>query len=388
MELIRRCWAEIDLDQMEKNYHALRSKIDPETRMMGVVKADAYGHGAVQSATLLAELGINWFGVSNLSEAIQLRQGGITQPILVLGYTSPECADLLAQEKITQTVYSREYLQALARAAELAGVSVEVHVKIDTGMGRIGFDPDSEEDFSTLCGLKDKKNLKMTGIFTHFAVADENGDGLEYTQEQFKKFRKLCERLENAGVEVGLRHCCNSAGILRCPEMQMDMVRAGISLYGLLPSNDCQGDIDTYPVMAWRSVVSMVKEIAPGQTVSYGRTYMAHRPMRVATVAVGYADGYSRSHSNRGYVLIHGKKAPILGRVCMDQCIVDVTDIPDVMMGDQVTLAGCDDAECISFDHLAELSGTINYELICLVGKRVDRIFLRNGCRIAAEGLI
>ena len=388
MELIRRCWAEIDLDQMEKNYHALRGKLAPETLMMGIVKADAYGHGAVQSATLLAQLGVNWFGVSNISEAIQLRRGGITQPILVLGYTSPECAALLAEEKVTQTVYSREYLEALARAAEMDGVSVDVHAKIDTGMRRIGFDPESAEDFSTLCGLKDMPNLKMTGIFTHFAVADENGEGREFTIEQFKKFRKLCDRLENAGVEVGLRHCCNSAGILRCPEMQMDMVRAGISLYGLLPSGDCEGDIAAYPVMAWRSVVSMVKEIAPGQTVSYGRTYMAHRPMKVATVAVGYADGYSRGYSNSGWVLIRGQKAPILGRVCMDQCIVDVTDIPDVAMGDQVTLAGCDGAECISFDHLAQLSDTINYEMVCLVGKRVDRIFLRNGCRVAAEGLI
>jgi len=388
MELIRRCWAEIDLDQMEKNYYALREKIKTETMMMGIVKADAYGHGAVRCAQLLAELGINWFGVSNISEAVQLRRSGIMQPILILGYTPPECAALLAEHKITQTIYSPEYACALEQAAEQAGVYLSVHLKIDTGMGRIGFGCNSQSDFETICGLKDSASLKIGGIFTHFAVADEKGEGDRYTEKQFEQFTELCNRLQEAGVDVGLRHCCNSAGILRRPEMQLDMVRAGVSLYGMLPSSHCAEEITTYPVMSWRSVVSLVKTVQPGQSISYGRTFEAERPMRVATVSVGYADGYSRSYSNRGYVLIRGKKAPILGRVCMDQCVVDVSDIPEVAMGDRVTLAGCDGTETISFDHLAELSGTINYEMVCLVGKRVDRIFLQHGQQIAADGLI
>ena len=388
MELIRRCWAEVDLDQMEKNYKALRAKTEEKTLMMGVVKADAYGHGAVRCATLLEELGMDWFAVSNIAEAVQLRQGGITRPILILGYTPPECAGILAEQNITQALYSAEYAAALTADAERAGVTVDVHIKIDTGMGRIGFAPESAEDMAAICALKDNPQIHITGIFTHFAAADENGDGMEYTKDQFRIFYDICQRLQDSGVEVGLRHCCNSAGILRCPEMQLDMVRAGISLYGLLPSNDCREDIVTYPVMNWRSVISMVKKITPGQTVSYGRTFMAHRAMRVATVTVGYADGYSRSYSNRGHVLIHGKSAAILGRVCMDQCIVDVTDIPEAAMGDVVTLVGREGDDCISFDHLAAMSGTINYELACLVGKRVDRIFLRYGQQIAVDGLV
>lgn len=388
MDMIRRCWAEIDLDQMERNYHALRQKLKPATQMMGVVKADAYGHGAVHCARLLAGLGIQWFGVSNINEAVQLRRSGITQPILILGYTPPECAAQLAEQHITQALFSREYAQALGAAARQAGVQVEVHIKVDTGMGRIGFAPESEADFALLCGLQSSPQLKVTGIFTHFAVADENGEGMEYTAQQFRSFCDYVQRLNRAGLKTGLRHCCNSAGILRCPEMQLDMVRAGVSLYGLLPSADCRGDIATYPVMSWRTVISLVKEIAPGQTVSYGRTFTARRPMRVATISVGYADGYSRAYSNRGYVLIHGQKAPILGRICMDQCVVDVSEIPTAAMGDTVTLAGRDSAEEIGFDQLAALSGTINYELVCLVGKRVDRIFLQDGAPVAVEGLI
>jgi len=388
MELIRRCWAEIDLDQMEQNYHALREKIKPETLMMGVVKADAYGHGAVHCARLLAQLGINWFGVSNISEAVQLRQGGITQPVLILGYTPPECAAVLAQHNITQALYSAEYAHSLGEAAQKAGVKVEVHIKVDTGMGRIGFACDNRQDFDMLCALGQSSCLKVTGIFTHFAVADEKGRGEEYTRDQFERFTAFCHKLEQAGLKVGLQHCCNSAGILRHPEMQLDMVRAGVSLYGLLPSADCGESICTYPVMSWRTVVSLVKEIKAGQTVSYGRTFCAEKPMKVATISVGYADGYSRGYSNRGYVLIGGQKAPIIGRVCMDQCVVDVTHIPNVSMGDRVTLAGVDQDEAISFDDLAELSSTINYEMVCLVGKRVDRIFLKDKKQIAAEGLI
>ncbi len=388
MEPIRRCWAEIDLDQMEQNYMELRGKLKPGTQMMGVVKADAYGHGAVQSARLLAELGIDWLGVSNISEAMQLRQGGIEQPILILGYTPPECADLLARHHITQALYSSDYACALSEAARQAGKKIDVHIKVDTGMGRIGFSPFVQEDFDLLCRLQHDPCLAVTGIFTHFAAADEKGEGEDYTSCQFVQFTQFCDRLEKAGLKLGLRHCCNSAGILRCPEMQLDMVRAGISLYGLLPSADCRNDVKTYPVMSWRTVISMVKTIEPGQTVSYGRTFKAEERMKVATLPVGYADGYSRGYSNCGYVLVRGKKAPILGRVCMDQCLVDVSNIPDAAMGEVVTLAGTDGSERITMDQLAELSATINYEIVCLVGKRVDRIFLRKGRQIAAEGLI
>ena len=387
MEIIRRCWAEIDLDALKMNYIALRQKTAPGVQMMGVVKADAYGHGAVRCAALLAELGMDWFAVSNLSEAMQLRRGGITQPILVLGYTPTDCIGRLTEHRITQTVFSREYLQALTQAAQEAGVTAEIHLKVDTGMGRIGFSPEDEADFAAMAALNRNSALRVTGIFTHFAVADENGAGEAYTQAQFERFTALCGRLEAAGLNIGLRHCCNSAGIIRYPAMHLDMVRAGVSLYGLLPSGDCAGQIEPHPVMRWQTVISMVKEIAAGQSVSYGRTFTAPQPMRVATLSVGYADGYSRGYSGRGSVLIHGQEAPILGRICMDQCVVDVTHIPQAAMGDRVTLAGQDGAGCISFDRLAALSDTINYELVCLVGKRVDRIYLSQGRVVAADGL-
>ena len=254
-------------------------------------------------------------------------------------------------------------------------------------MNRVGFCPESQADFDALVGLWAKNSLRVTGIFTHFAAADENGgDSPEFTRSQFERFTGLCSRLRGAGLDVGLRHCCNSAGIIRSPEMHLDLVRAGVSLYGLLPSEDCAGDIRPHPVMSLKTVVTMVKTVPAGQPVSYGRTFTAPRAMRVATIAVGYADGYDRGYSNRGRVLVRGQFAPILGRVCMDQCMVDVSGVDGVTAGEVVTLAGVDGEQAITMDDLAALSGTISYEKVCLVGKRVTRVNLRHGRVAEVEG--
>lgn len=380
MKFLKRCWAEIDLDQLERNYKALREKLSPGCRFMGVVKADAYGHGEHCIAKVLEELGADWLGVSNIEEALSIRSDGVKLPILVLGATPVEYVRELAEHNITQTVFSRDYAEALYEAASAARVRLDVHIKLDTGMNRIGFHPEHPEDMAMLLELYRCKYINWTGVFTHFASADETSeDGVAYTKNQFNHFIKACDLLESEGVSLGLRHCCNSAGTIHYPEMQLDMVRVGISLYGLLPSSECAEYITPYPVMSLYAAVTMVKKLQKGQQVSYGRIFTAPHDMVIATIAIGYADGYDRNYSNRGWVLLHGKEAPIVGRICMDQCMVDVTDIPEVKAGDIATVAGTDGDAVLTMDDLAALSDTINYEKVCLVGKRVTRLYKRHG---------
>ena len=380
MKYLKRCWAEIDLDQLERNYLAIKEKLSPGCKLMGVVKADAYGHGEHCISKTLEELGADWLAVSNIEEALSIRSGGVKLPILVLGATPAEYAKELAEHNITQTVFSRDYAEALYEAASAAKVRLDVHIKLDTGMNRIGFNPEEPEDMSMLLELYRSKYINWTGVFTHFASADETSeDGVAYTKMQFNRFIKACNLLESEGVSLGLRHCCNSAGAIHFPEMQLDMVRVGISLYGLLPSPECAEYITPYPVMSLYAAVTMVKKLKKGQQVSYGRIFTAPHDMVIATIAIGYADGYDRNYSNRGWVLLHGKEAPIVGRVCMDQCMVDVTDIPEVKVGDIATVAGTDGDAVLTMDDLAALSDTINYEKVCLVGKRVTRLYKRHG---------
>lgn len=383
-ELLRRTWAEIDLDALAQNFREVRKAADPKAMVCCVVKADAYGHGAVRVAREFASLGADWFAVSNLEEALQLRRAGIETPVLVLGYTPADKAGTLSRENVSQCVYSLEYARDLSRFAQEAGVKVNIHLKIDTGMSRLGFyyqdisrDEAAVEEVKEACSLP---GLIPQGIFTHFAVSDEGQAGDAFTMRQFGCLKEMIESLARAGVTFPVRHCANSAGVFDYPLSHLDMVRAGIVLYGLYPSGELRSRPALKPALALKSVVSHVKTLLPGATVSYGRKFTAQHEMRVATVPVGYADGYPRLLSPGGAeVLIGGKRCPILGRICMDQLMADVTALGQVRVGDTVTLIGRDGEEEITADELAEKEGTINYEVVCALSKRVPRVYVKNG---------
>ncbi len=380
MDFFKRTWAEIDLDALEGNYRAIRARVPEKTDIMAVVKADAYGHCDRFAARALAALGVGWFGVSNLEEALSLRSHGIDGEILVLGLTPPEKAGVLAAHNITQTVYSLLYAEGLSCEAVKQNVCVSCHLKVDTGMRRIGFQVgeglDPVPEIEAACRLP---GLIFGGIFSHFSSADDlTPAGQAFTALQKSRFDALTAQLAERGLDFPLRHLQNSAGIANL-DADYELVRAGLILYGL-PVDTLPGRaLPLEPVMSIRSVVSMVKETAPGEPVSYGRTFTTQSPARLATIPIGYADGYLRLFSNRASVLIRGKRAPIVGNICMDQLIADVSAIPEAIAGDLVTVVGRDGGEEITFDELATLAGTINYELVCLVGKRVPRICRRGG---------
>lgn len=382
-DFFRRTWAEIDLDAIAHNYRAVRARLDPGTKMCCVVKADAYGHGAEVLAAEYERLGADWFAVSNLEEATQLRSAGIRLPILILGYTPASCAKKLSDLDIAQAVLSAEYARVLSAQAVKDGVRVRTHIKLDTGMSRIGFlfqnparDAAAIDAVEQSCRLP---GLTAEGIFTHFAVADEGEDGRDYTAAQFCSFTKAVALLETRGIHFSIRHCANSAAIFDYPEAQLDMVRPGIVLYGLMPSAQLRQKPDLHPVMQLKSIVSLVKTVEPQTSVSYGRRFVAAAPTRVATVPIGYADGYPRGLYERACMLVRGKRAKIIGRVCMDQTMLNVTDIPGVKEGDTVTVFGRDGDAFLPVDELAGYEKTINYELVCLVSKRVPRVYFKNG---------
>lgn len=386
----KRFWAEVDLDAARYNFQQIKKGLNKETKLCCVVKANAYGHGAVYLAKLYEKLGADWFAVSNIEEAIQLRQSGIKLPVLILGYTPAECAALLAENAISQSVFSYEYGEELSKCAVEAGVQVNIHIKLDSGMGRIGFsckhgkaDLQSLEAAKQVCQMP---NLNPEGVFTHFAVADEGENGEAYTMAQYTHFTEAVNWLQTEGIAFSIRHCANSAGIADYPELQMDMVRAGVVLYGLKPSSAVLHCPPLKPVLSLKTVVSQVKEIEPGDCVSYGCTYRAEKKKKIATVPVGYADGFWRSNAKVGTcMLLHGKKVPIVGRVCMDQLMLDVSDISAVKPGDLVTVLGTDGGTTVSADDLANANSTINYEIVCAVGERVPRFFMENGEIVAVK---
>lgn len=390
MKFEKHCWAEIDLDALRHNFAYIRQAVGGP--VCAVVKADAYGHGDVATAKAIQQAGVAGFAVSSLGEGHHLRHYGITIPILILGYADPAHAATLAEDDIATACFSTEYAQALSAAAVQAGVRVKVHIKIDTGMGRIGFAVRSgfEETIREVEALYALPGLAICGIFQHFAVADSDApDDLAYTEEQYDLFTRVVDRLQADGYATGTVHCANSAAQLRHPEWRRDMTRAGIILYGLDPSPEVHFD-GLRPTMTLKSVVEFVKDLLPGESVSYGRTYTANTPRKVATVCVGYADGYPRALSgsngnpNAGVMSIRGKPAPIIGRVCMDQTLVDVTDIPDVKMNDEVTVFGPENAAigADTADSIAAKTGTINYEIICGISRRVPRVYLRDGAPV------
>ncbi|MBQ3086957.1 MAG: alanine racemase [Clostridia bacterium] len=377
----KRTRAEIHLDALTHNMQEIRRIAAPGTEIVAVVKADAYGHGDQQTALHLLKCGADWFAVSNLAEALELRQVGIDLPILILGYTPPECAAQLAYNNITQAVYCSDYAHRLSSFAVQAGVTVHSHIKLDTGMSRIGFFyHDSEKDAATVDEIEQAVRLPglyCDGIFTHFAQADVERGGEVYTRLQYDLFLHMIALLEQRGITFKHRHCCNSAAIITYPEMHMDMLRAGIILYGLYPSADVPRNCRLKPVMEIKTVVSMVKDIPAGTAFSYGGTFVAKKDMTVATVPIGYADGYPRSLSNKAYMLTeHGEIAPVIGNVCMDQCLLDVTGLQGIEEGTQITVMGSIGGRSVSADFLGEKAGLINYELICGLSRRVPRVYI------------
>lgn len=383
-EVLRRTWADISLDAITYNFRKIRS-IAGNAKILATVKADAYGHGDRITAPFLEECGADWFGVSNMEEAMGIRESGVSRPVLIFGNTPASCVPKLCSMEITQAVYSLEYAKKLSDAAQKAGKTLDVHLKFDTGMGRIGFvvnDESFESALDEACEAASLPGIRVTGVFTHFASADESGsDGEEYTRLQFSRFKRMCDALKDRGIDTGLRHCCNSAAVIGYPEMHLDMVRPGIILYGLYPSDwpMFRDRITLHPAMELRTVVTLVKDYPKGSCVSYGRKFTAAKDMKVASTAIGYADGYHRTLTNKGRMIVRGQYAGVIGSVCMDQTMLDVTGIDGVREGDIVTVFGKGGDAFVSADEIAEKAGTISYEIICAVSRRVPRCYYLNG---------
>ena len=378
MEKNNRVKAVISLDAVEQNFREMRKNIAEDTKMIAVVKADAYGHGAVPIAHLIEDHDYIWgFAAATAEEAVHLRQAGITKPILILGIVFDEYFPELVQYDIRPAVCEYDEAKKLSDEAVLQNKTVHIHIALDTGMTRIGYAdiPESVEEIKKIAELP---NLEIEGMFTHFARADEYDRSPAMVQ--LERYQDFSKRVEEAGADIPLHHCSNSAGIIRVPEANLSIVRAGITIYGIYPSSEVERDIvKLAPVMELKSHITYVKDVPAGAAISYGGTYVADKKRRVATIPVGYADGYPRQLSNKGWVLIHGKKAPILGRVCMDQFMADVTEIDNVKKGDEVTLLGRDGDEFISIEEMGDLCGRFSYEFACDISPRVPRVYIKDG---------
>lgn len=368
-----RCYVEISLEAIGHNIREVKKRLPEGVKLLGVVKANAYGHGAVPVASYL-ENQVDYFATATIEEAVELRENGISAPILILGYVSPSQYGDLVEYDITQTIDS--YAQALALEKEAARQNrkAKAHLAVDTGMTRIGFQV-TEHDADEAAKIADLPHIELEGMFTHFSCADQ--EDKTYCSMQMEKYDKMTALLAERGVTIPLRHICNSAGIMEFDDHRFEMVRSGIITYGIYPSEEVKKErLDLIPALSWKSHVIHVKEVGPGIGVSYGATYVTEKPMtRIATVSAGYADGYPRALSNQGCVLIHGKKAPIIGRICMDQMMVDVTDIPDVQVEDVVTLVGTDGDETITIEEIANPAARFNYEMLCDISSRVTRVY-------------
>ena len=368
----------VDLDAIAYNFQMMKANIKKDVHMIAVIKTDGYGHGAVQIARLLENTDYIWgYATATLEEAVILRKHGIQKPILVLGCIFPDQWEEMIQNEVRMTTYTTDMAKGVSDLAVRLGKDAYIHIKLDTGMSRLGFQI-NENSVDAIEEISKMPGLKLEGLFTHFSKADETDK--KYTDEQIEKYCYMQEELKKRGVTFEFYHCSNSAGIIDVPKANMDLVRAGISIYGLYPSEEVRkSNVPLKPAMELISHVAYVKTVPAGTPVSYGATYVTDRETRLATIPVGYGDGYPRSLSNKGYVLIHGKKAPICGRICMDQFMVDITDIPDVKFGDKVTLIGKDGEEILPVETLSDLSGRFNYEFVCDLGKRIPREYIQNG---------
>lgn len=380
MDKHQRLKAEINLDALEKNFRNIRKKVPENVDIMAVVKADAYGHGAIECSRLLINAGASRLGVATIEEALELRRAGISEPILILGYIPEREIPCALAEDITLTVYSKETALKISNAAKEFGKYAKIHIKIDSGMGRIGFMPD-EKGLLEVYETVNLPYIEPEGIFTHFATADEADK--EFTKLQAARFTAFIDRLKEKGVSFPVIHAANSAGIIDFENLYFNMARAGIILYGLYPSGWVKKEnLALFPVMSIKSVVSHVKKVPKGTPISYGRRFVTEAESVMATIPAGYADGYIRKMSNGGRVIIKGRFAPVRGTICMDQFMVDVTDIADVSLGDEVILMGGSGKNYISADELAKIQGSISYEVTCLIGKRVPRVYIKNGTEL------
>ena len=365
----RPTWAEVDLSAINGNVKALKSLVKPEVRFCAVVKADGYGHGAEAVAAEALRAGADYLAVAILDEALALRAAGFTCPVLILGFTPLEQAHLVVKHSLTQTVYNMNQAQALSGAAAATGRQALLHVKVDTGMGRLGLHSDNVSDFTW--EISKMPGLILEGVYTHFAQADNRDKA--HVENQFATFSRALRSIEERGLQVPIKHCANSAALLDMPGAHLDMVRAGIALYGLWPSREIGRPIALKPAMGFKSSVAMVKQVQKGCEISYGSTYVTQTSATIATLPVGYADGWSRMMSGRAEVFLNNKRVPVLGRICMDQCMIDAT-ATGACEGDEVLLFGGPE---LPVEEVADRLGTINYEIVCMVGKRVPRIYCR-----------
>ncbi|WP_167957909.1 alanine racemase [Anaerosporobacter faecicola] len=371
--------ARINLDAICNNIDEVRRNIDTNTKIMAVIKADGYGHGAVALAKALKDR-VDAYGVAIIEEGIELREAGMTKPILVLGFIPSQQYEKLVSYNIMPTIFGYDMAKQLSDVAVSLGKQVNVHIKVDTGMTRIGF-KDNEESIQIIKKISELPNLRIDGLFTHFACADEADKAS--ANKQLKRYLLFADKLEKEGVTIPVKHVSNSASIIDLPEANLDMVRSGISTYGMYPSDEVnKRRLLLKPAITLLSNVVFVKEVEAGVGISYNSTFTTSRNSMIATIPVGYGDGFPRQLSSKGRVLIHGKSAPIVGRICMDQFMVDVTDIPNVKEGDQVTLIGQDGNESITVEEVAALAGSFNYELVCDIGKRVPRVYYREGKKV------
>ena len=373
-----RTWCDVSLDNLKHNIEQIKSKLSDNVKLCGIVKANAYGHGVEEIVFNLVDQGVDYLAVAFIDEAVESRLCGFNQPILILGNTPKDTADQVVEYNVTASVYNKETAVAISNEAVKQNKIAKIHIKIDTGMSRIGFLP-TEESIREIIEVSKLPNIETEGIFTHFACSDDEDETA--TLKQYDKFMYVVSELEKQGLYIPVKHCCNSAAIVKYPKMHLDMVRAGIILYGMYPS-DIDYDIDLKPLMNFKTTVINVKTIKAGQSISYGATYTAKEDMKVATIAVGYADGYSRLLSNCGRVLVKGQFADIVGRICMDQCMIDVTNVHNISIGDEVILFGADENEELPIEELAVKLGTINYELPCIINNRVPRCYTKDNKRI------
>lgn len=374
---LKRAWAEINLNGLAHNLQQIKEIVGNKTKVMGVIKADAYGHGDILVAKQLEESGVDWLGVSNLVEALGVRTSGIATPILIFGPTPAKFVSLLAKNNISQIVHSLEYAKELSKVAQELNIKIKCQVKIETGMNRLGFGALTELERKDLLKVYSLPNLEFEGIFTHLSSADQiTQEAIDYTNNQFKIFITVCDFLKGKGINVGLQHCCNSSGMVNFKHMHLDMVRPGIILYGL-PEKQWDGGRTWVPVMTLKSVITSIQSLPADQFVSYERTYKTTKQTKVGVVSIGYADGLRRNLSNCAKVLCKGELVPIIGSICMDQMMIDLTDCKNISVGDEVTIFG--DHDVCNANVLAKEAGTINCEVVCEVGRRVPRVYFKNG---------
>ena len=372
-----RTWAEINTDALIHNFKEIRRITNPNSKIMAIVKADAYGHGVLEVTQTLVECGANYLGVACADEGKQLRRAGITLPILILGASHESELEDIINYSLMPSVFTFDFAELLSKTAQKLDKNIKIHIKVDTGMSRIGFIAgiDDEALSEEIIKISQLPRIDVEGIFSHFSTSDEKDR--EYTHLQLDRFLAVCDLLKTKNLHIPIRHIANSAAIMEYPDAHLEMVRAGVILYGLYPSDEVdRNKIDLIPVMTVKSSITMTKELPPMRGVSYGKTYITNQPTRIATIPIGYADGYTRLLSGKAKMIANGKPVPVIGRICMDQCMIDVTNVNTINTGDEVIVFG---ADTVTAEYLANLIGTINYEIVCMISKRVPRIYLKDG---------